>query len=205
MSIPTDSLKDDISFIRTMAERGSRGPILGGAFLAAAGLVFGFAAFLQWGIETGKLSFLQASAGHLWTAASVIFAAVWLFLFFRLRSRGPQKGGPLQFAFGVAWMACGVGIVTLIGAIAVVSWRLHDSAILNANALVAFAFYGVAWLTTGVTARQNWMFVIAAAAFALTLILAYLSNTPEQLLAFGAGLLLTLTVPGVKLVTQAAR
>ena len=39
MSDHTDGLKDDIVFMRGLAEQGRRGPVLGGIFLVAAGLI----------------------------------------------------------------------------------------------------------------------------------------------------------------------
>ena len=34
-------VRDDISYMRQLAEKGSRGSIIGGTFLGAAGLIFG--------------------------------------------------------------------------------------------------------------------------------------------------------------------
>src|SRR6266851_4853118 len=56
MSDHADSLRNDISFMRNMAEQGRHGPILGGAFLAAAGLTYGAAAVLQWLVEKGTVA-----------------------------------------------------------------------------------------------------------------------------------------------------
>jgi hypothetical protein len=200
---PTDSLKSDIAYMRDMADRGrASGPILGGAFLAAAGVIYGLAAFAQWGIDTGSVH-LPLSTRSLWVAASILFAAVWLLLYFRLRRQaGPQTGSASQYAFGMAWAACGLGIMVLIGAIAIASSRLHNYGMEEASAFVAFAFYGTAWLINAVLARRKWMFVVAAAAFAITLLMACLSGTEAQLLVFGTGLIATLTLPGVRLMTS---
>src|SRR4029077_8996561 len=72
MSEHTDSLRSDISFMRDMAEKGRRGPILGGAFLAAAGLTYGGAGLLQWVTETGTVA-LPISPVLIWTGATVLF------------------------------------------------------------------------------------------------------------------------------------
>jgi len=49
------------------------------------------------------------------------------------------------------------------------------------------------------------MFAVALAAFAITLLMAALIGTPAELLAFTAGLVLTLAVPGIVLTSRAGR
>jgi hypothetical protein len=204
MSDHADSLRNDISFMRSLAEQGRRGPILGGAFLAAAGLIYGGGAVLQWLVQTHAVS-PPISIPQIWIGASVLFTLIWLVLFFRLRGSGAQAPGAAQFAFGMAWSGCGLGIVVMLGALAIASNRMNVPQLMEANAFVAFAFYGTAWFVSGALSRQVWMFAVALAAFATTLLLAALTGTPAQLLAFAAGLFLTLTVPGFVLASRAGR
>jgi len=204
MSDHADSLRSDISFMRDMAEQGRRGPILGGAFLAAAGVTYGAAGMLQWLIQTGTVA-LPIATPQIWIGATVLFALIWIALFFRLRGSGAPAAGAAQFAFGMAWSGCGIGIVTMLGALAIAGARLHVPQLMEANAFVAFAFYGTAWFVSGALARQAWMFAVALAAFAITLLMAALIGTPAELLAFTAGLVLTLAVPGIVLTSRAGR
>jgi hypothetical protein len=199
------SLHDDISYMRQMAEQGRRGPILGGAFLTAAGVIYGLACVVQWAMQTGLLPPpTGTSVAELWGGASALFAVVWLILFQRLRSQAGPKPGASQAAFGVAWASCGLGIVVMLIAIAIVSNRTGNSELMNLNPLVAFAFYGAAWFVSGALARQSWMFVAGLAAFAMTLIMALMSGA-GTLLAMGAGLFVTLVLPGLRLMLGASR
>jgi hypothetical protein len=188
--------------MRSMAEQGRRGPILGGAFLAAAGLVYGGAALLQWLVEVHAITM---RIPQLWIGASVLFTLIWLVLFFRLRSTATQAPGAAQFTFGMAWSGCGLGIVTMLCAIAIAAGRMNIPQLLEVNAFVAFAFYGTAWFVSGALSRQAWMFGVAVAAFATTLVLALLINSSAQMLAFAAGLFCTLTVPGFVLAARGGR
>jgi hypothetical protein len=203
MSDQSTELKDQISYIRGLAEQGRRGPVLGGAFLAAAGLIYGAASFVQWGIQTGRLPPF-ASIGDLWIAASLLFAAIWTVLFLRLRRGANVAAGAAQFAFGMVWAGSGLGIIVMLIATLILNARLHDPMLLNLNALTAFAFYGAAWSVSAVLARRHWMFAVSAAAFAITLLLALVSGTPAEMAVFGAGLLVTLFAPGVKLMFASA-
>ena len=202
MSDHADSLRDDISYMRNMAEQGRRGPLLGGIFLAAAGLVYGGAAIAQWLVETGSL---HIPVPQIWTGATILFALIWCLLFFRLRGSGAPAAGLAQFGFGMAWSGCGIGIMVMLAALAIAGSRLHQPQLMQANAFVAFAFYGTAWFVSGALSRQVWMFVVALAAFATTLLLAALIGTPMEILALAAGLVLTLAVPGIVLTSRAGR
>lgn len=204
MSDQADSLREDITYMRRMAEQGRSGPVLGGAFLTAAGLLYGAAAAAQWLVQTGALV-LPVSIVQLWGGASILFAMVWFVLFFRLRRTFTGSPAPSQFAFGMAWTGCGIGIMAMLGALTIASGKLNAPALMEANALVAFAFYGAAWFVSGALARQAWMFVVAMTAFAFTIALAVLIGTADELLAFAIGLVLTLAVPGAVLILRAPR
>ena len=200
------NIEDDLTFMRTMAEQGRRGRILGGSFLIAAGLVFGLASFAQWALQAGMLPAFPIL--HLWIGAEILFALVWLamILSWRTRLRGDEtvRHGTAQKVFGAAWCGCGGGICVLIGAIALMAWQQHDPVLMRAAPLAAFAFYGAAWFMIGALAQRRWMLWTAGASFVLTIALALIPY-PNMLLVMGTGLLATLMLPGVGLVRDAAR
>lgn len=205
MSDQANGLKDDIAYLRTLAVQGRRGPVLGGAFLAAAGFIYGTASLVQWGAMTGRLPLAAASIGTVWIGASGLFALAWLVLFVLMR-RGPgMLIGSAQVAFGMTWSAAGIGIVTVLAASLILNARLHDPALLNLNALTAFAFYGTAWFVSAALARKVWMYAIAAIAFGVVLVLAAVLATSSEMLVFGAGLFVTLFLPGAWLMLATPR
>ena len=57
----------------------------------------------------------------------------------------------------------------------------------------------------GALAKRGWMFIAAAGSFVFAFVMALLTDMPVQSLAMGAGLLLLLTLPGLKLVADEAR
>ena len=154
--------------------------------------------------RTGTIA-LPVPIPQIWTGATIVFALIWILLFFRLRGSGAPAAGAAQFGFGMAWSGCGIGIMVMLGALSISAGRLHLPQLMEANAFVAFAFYGTAWFVSGALSRQVWMFVVALTAFAITLLLAVLIGTPSEVLALAAGLLLTLAVPGIVLTSRAGR
>jgi hypothetical protein len=197
--------KDDISYMRRLAEQGSRGPIIGGTFLAAAGLIYGTACFVQWAILAGRLPIAPSQGGHLWLGASVLFAILWLVLFARVLRRKFSGSTVSNFAFGMAWTGCAIGIFVTVGAIAIVADVTRVPAVQNMYAPATMAFYGSAWFVAGAMARRRWMYVAAVVAFVSTLLTAAMTGDQRQLLVWGTALLLSLAVPGFKMLFEQPR
>ncbi len=198
-------VKDDISYMRRLAEQGRRGPILGGTFLAAAGVVFGGTCFVQWAGQDGLLPISGWGLLYLWLGAFGVFALVWFALFFRLRARAGSVSSASNAAFGVAWSSCGVGVLVAFAATEIVAAVVKAPIVLNAYVPMIFAFYGVAWFSSAAMARRSWMFAAAAASFAFAFIMAALAENRLQTPMMGVALLLLLTVPGFRLMVEDER
>lgn len=200
-----DSIRDDISYMRQLAESGRKGPILGGTFLMAAGLVFGLTCVVQWAATIGFLPIAGWSLLYLWLAAFIVFAAVWFILFFRQRARGGLSTGGTNALFGTIWSACAIGITVTVVINTIVGRIAGSPAVFDLNVSLPFVFYGIAWGVSAVMARRAWMYFAALAAMLFALVLAALTGSPHEILAMGVALFLALSVPGYKLMTEEAR
>lgn len=196
-----NAVREDITYLRHLAEQGRRGPILGGAFLAGAGVVFGIVCFIQWAMIARGATSLRAT-GVLWGGAMVFFALVWLLLYFQLRAKAPI-GSFSNSTFSTSWLGCGIGITVGCIAIAITASSAHAPAMMMAYPSMVFAFYGAAWLISAILVHRRWMFAAAGGAFAISLFMALLASYAALLLpAMGVALLLTLTVPGMLLMRE---
>jgi hypothetical protein len=200
-------IREDISFMRNLAEKGRRGPILGGTFLFAAGVVFGGTCFVQWAVWDGLigLTFTGPHVLYLWLGASAAFAVIWFALFFRLKSRTGAKQSASNAVFGIAWSACAIGVLTAFAAIWIIAAAVGSNIVLNGYVPMIFSFYGVAWFTSAALANRRWMYAAATGSFAFCLIMAALADRPVQLLVMGLALLLLLSLPGLQLMREEAR
>jgi hypothetical protein len=192
------SLHEDISYLRQMAESGRKGPILGGIFLAGAGVVFGCASFVDGAMQNGLVPF-RIDTAALWIGAALLFAAFWLAMFFRLMRKNKPASTAQNATFGVIWSACGAGMMVCFLTTVLIARDLHTSAVQAAYVPVIYAFYGTAWFASGALARRNWMYYAGAVSYLFAFIIAVLISTLYLSLVMGAGLLLLLTVPGIKL------
>lgn len=196
---------DDISYMRRLAEQGRRGQILGGTFLAAAGIVFGATCFIQWAAVIGLLPMTDRGALWLWLGAFALFTVIWFALFFRIRRRPGVAASSSNAVFGIAWTGSAIGIIAALASVHVVSLVLKVPVVLTAYVPMIFVFYGVAWFTSAALTRRIWMYWPAVASFAFGPVMAALTTSRFQVAAMGMALLLLLTLPGLKLVVDEPR
>ena len=204
MSDP-NTIHDDIAFMRKLAEQGRSGPILGGTFLIAAGLVFGLACVVQWAAMQKYLPLAGWDMLYLWGGAIALFAAGWFALFFRQRAKAGLPVNSANSIFGTVWSANAVGVLTAVAVVTMVGAATGSYAVYDLNISLPFVFYGVAWGVSGALAKRAWMYGAAVAAFVFAIILAALTGSPYQILGMGAALVLALSVPGYKLMTEEPR
>ena len=202
----TETLRGEISYLRKLADSGRKGPILGGAFLAGAGVVFGVACFISGAGEIGWIHLRGPEQLYLWLSASAVFAMFWVFMFWRLRGRSPASVATNATAvFGTIWSASGAGVMVVFACTLIVESVTNSPVVLMAYIPSIFAFYGTAWFTSAVLAKRGWMALAGGAAFGFAFLMALLTNTPAQILVMGVGLVLLLTLPGLKLAQDETR
>jgi len=199
-----NSLREDISYLRQLAEAGRKGPIMGGIFLAGAGAVFGGACFVDSAMQNGLVPF-RIGEGPLWIGASIVFALFWLAMFFRLLKGKKTVPTAQNATFGVIWSASGAGVMVCFLTTLLIAHDLHVPEIQAAYVPVIYAFYGTAWFASGALARRSWMFYAGLGSYLFAFVIAMLVTTTWMTLAMGLGLLLLLTLPGLKLATDEAR
>jgi hypothetical protein len=198
-----DTVKDDISYMRRLAEQGRRGPILGGAFLAAAGVVFSITCFVQWAAATGRLAIAGREMEWIWSGSYIVFAVVWFVLWFGLRARRHAvAANSSNIVFGVAWTANALGVLMAYATTAIAVSITHLQELFYAFIPMIFIFYGISWGLGAVMARRPWMYLAAGGSFAFALGVAALTNNPAELAVVAAALLILLTVPGLKLMFE---
>ena len=88
MTRETQTIQDDIAYMRALAHEGRHAPLLAGPMLVAAGLIFGTANLGQWAIQAGVLNVNPWAQLGLWIAAAVAFGAL-----INARLRAVRTGG----------------------------------------------------------------------------------------------------------------
>lgn len=206
----TDPKNDtaDIAWLRSLAEEGAKTPPQGGAILFAAGLIWGTASVAHWFIITGLLPVDPAGYGLVWGVALLVFFATLFVLIRRLKARGGVETAANR-AFGSVWSALGWGIFSLFSALILLDVGRTGEADLAEWSLavpsIIMAFYGMGWAVSATMLRQRMLWLLAIGAFIAAPILALISGSPGQYLAYAAAMYLLMALPGYLLMRAANR
>jgi hypothetical protein len=198
MTETVQSMRDDIAFMRALAEDG-RGGVFGGEAMIGAGLIYGAASAYSWAALSGVLhaSWAPAGIGWSWLGASVVFAGLLVAL---------RRGRPMSSASRIgktAWSSIGLAIWTICLGVGLTAWQTRDGVVLSLIPPMVLALYGSGWMVAAAVFRVAWTRWVALACLAASLALAALAGRPEQYLLFAAALLLLASAPGVVLARRA--
>ncbi|HEY0052442.1 MAG TPA: hypothetical protein VGB49_03420 [Caulobacteraceae bacterium] len=195
------NVHEDIAYMKAMAQDGARGPLLGGAILVAAGIIFAAASVFHWAIDAGVVNLPPAAFSVLWIVAVAIFMVALFVLKSRLGGK-PGAYSPTNRAASTAWMGVGLSSFVLGISIAVICWRTQTEAPVYLFPSVILALYGAGWAVSASMSGSKPLWWVAIAGWALAPVLAWLTGSPVQWLAYAVALLLLATAPGLVLMRQ---
>ena len=198
----------DIAWLRSLAEEGANTPPQGGVILFAAGLIWGTASVAHWFIITGLLPVDPGGYGLVWGVAMLVFFVTLVVMIRRLKAQGGVETAANR-AFGSVWSALGWGIFSLFtalmlldvsrtGEVNMAQWSLAIPSII-------MTFYGMGWAVSATMLRQRMLWFLAIGAFVAAPVLAMISGSSIQYLAYAAALFLLMALPGYLLMRAAKR
>lgn len=196
------TLKDDIAFMRALAQEGSSVPLLFGSTMVAAGAIFGLASIGHWLMTTGILKvsspwFLMAN----WVVAGIVFGVVCRMLLLRAKSR-PGYTASVNKATGAAWSGVGFAIFACWAGMTAIGLTTGEWQVMNMFPVLILALYGAAWFVAAAMSGKSWINLVALGSFAGAVAMGALSASPYLMLGYAACLVLLALVPGFVLMRQ---
>jgi hypothetical protein len=194
-----EAFKDDIAFMRELAEAGRQSPLKGGSILMSAGLIYAACAFITWAAAVYPMSPLFMPI--VWFGGTALFFVALAVL----RGRMGVKSETNRAA-GLIWAGAGWALFVIVLSLMVMAYRANGGWILAAICPVVLATYGAAWLVGGILSRVVWMRAVGFGAFALALVCAWYALEVRTLfLIYGVSLLGVVALPGYLAMRQAQR
>lgn len=200
MSDHNQTIRDDIAFVRQLAEAGRDRPMLGGQILVVCGLIYGVASIVVWYM----LAVLQRPAGETWLPWGVS-SVIWLAALIPMVRRTRRDGVGAQEIAGQAWASVGYAIFAIAISLVVVGERLNIPLIMAMFPSVLMALYGAAWSVAATAFRKRWMHLVAIASFVMAPVNGWFATSEAIYLVYAISLFGLLTVPGAYVVSQARR
>ena len=194
MTDEMQSIRDDLAFLKALANDDGPLPRMMGLQLLVPGVLYGVPTILAWAISRGLAPLPQSFAGQLGIWPTAIYLPI-LFVLLALTRRPPP--GTATRAIVAAWSGVGLTTLSMVAAIFIAGARLHVDGIWQVWTSVCFSLWGAAWWVLAVLRRDKSWFVVAAGSLITAVINACLVNTPEVLLGCGLGILCWLGGPGL--------
>ena len=198
----TQSVKDDLAYLRSLVDAGDsiQGPF-GEAYLAA-GVCYAVQIILS---AAQSVAWLPATAGWSLTiglAPTAVFLAALASVIRRHRHAAPIRGAwrAIAAVFGCIGLA-NLALVAVIGSVAV---RQHSMTTWLIYPCTVFVEQGAAWLVAFLLLRRAWLAVVGIGWFAAAIVMACLIQTTTWfLVAAGIGFVLLMVVPGAVMIRLA--
>ncbi len=203
MSGDSQSVHDDLAFMRSVVEAGnSRTAMAGGFIFFAGGLIYGLQCLVQWLGLIGILPLSQTG----WLVTGLGPTAIFLIVlgWFVWRTRGMIQPR-VQRAINAAFAAAGTTNVAILIVVGTLAARKDSGEIWELYPCVVFALQGAAWLVAFMLRRRTWLLAVALGWFASAILLGFLIGTTTFVLVAALALLGLMALPGLVMMRLAQR
>lgn len=197
----TDDIRDELAYVRALAEEGRDTPLVGGVLYVIWGALIGFAALVAYARTVGWIDLGPGGAISPWIAA---FIVGWAASYFFGRRAGLKPGASTlgNRTAAAVWMSVGFFMTSFWVALMVV----HDNFthmgvppyfLFGLMFPIGFGLYGVAFFATAAAGRMPWLkwFAVASWGFA-AVSLAFMASANMYLVG-ALGLFVCVVAPGV--------
>ncbi|HEX8654870.1 MAG TPA: hypothetical protein VF693_06585 [Allosphingosinicella sp.] len=196
--------REDIQYVRQLAESGAHAPLLGGRFLVWWGLLLTGAYTIHHFALRGAIGDGRTIFATIWIGFALLGIAGQLVL---ARSMQPKAGSGSagNRASRSVWTAAAFAIASMVLGTAIAAKNGAGPATFDWIVPVAFAVYACALIVTGSLARNKVTIVAGAGAVVMVGLFTALILAPERYLLAAAGVFLTVLVPGLLLLRAEPR
>ena len=188
------ALKDDVAFVRALAEGGATGVVREGAVFVASGLIFALVALQYWAIEAGLLPASPRLRAWLWLDGALPFLVCLVVI--SAKCRGRPAGAASR---AIAAAMSGVGIALLLSDVGLYAASLSLGIPLLIKwmfPLILFVLFGGAWSVAFAVRRRPVLGLAAGGSFAAAILCGAVMGRPEEWLVLATGLVLLVALPG---------
>ena len=195
MTHDLQTVREDLAFMKALAQEGRRAPLLNGRSLLAAGVIYGLTSLAAWAVWTGVVHVSPWWRGGVWAAATAIYLP---FIWLSKRSACDRPGATAvtNVAVKTAWRALGYSILAMVLVNTLAAWREHSTMVWDTFPCLVLVFYGAGWMVSAAMSDRRWIVWVAAGCFVAALLVGYLSDHLLVFPVFAAAFFLLVALPG---------
>ena len=199
-----NSVRDDLAFLRDLAERGQRGSIAGGSVFVAGGVLYGVQCLFHWAQLRGWIDPPDVVGLVFVVGITATFMAVLTWVIWRDRKAGST--GLMSRALNAVFGGIGLANLAMVIVFGFNAASANDFSIWLFYPPVIFALQGAAWYTAAVLRKRAWQGLVAAGWLIAATALGLVRHSIEAyLLITTLSLFLLMALPGLVLIRLAKK
>jgi len=197
----TDDIKDDLAYVRAMAEEGRTAPLVSGVLYVLWGSLVGAGALAEYVVWAGVVSLGPNISWLIWAG---VFIAGWGFSRI-VGARIGQKPGAQTIGnrtaasawFAVGLFATGFWLTMTFAHDNYTSSGVPAYFLFGLMFPVAFGLYGIAFFASATAAQALWLRWFAFAAWSFSFVAMFLIGNPLQMVVAALGSFVCAVAPGL--------
>lgn len=199
MSDAMQAARDDLAFLKAIADDHGPLPTLIGAHMLAVGFPYGLNFVLVWAVVAGLLPWWPPEQlSSTWIPGTLLYVPLAVYL----HGRGASyTAGPTARLFTAAWSAVGLTALPIVAVMLLAQAKTGIAFAIVWPAL-SFVLWGGAWASLAIIRRKAWHAAVALGSFATALASAALIGAPGAWLVMAAGMLACIAAPGAAIVRR---
>jgi hypothetical protein len=196
MTHDVQAIRDDLAFMRALAQEGRRAPLLIGHNMMVGGIAFGTTCLVCWAIATHVLAVSRWWEAGIWFAEIPIYMAYCYVRRTQWRNAQPGATAITNRAVQAAWR--GIGYAVLISAVAagISAYKMQTMAPFALIPSIVMALYGLGWMVAAAMSETKWLRAVSVTSFIMAIMIAFLADTKAAYLIVAIALYLLMALPG---------
>jgi len=191
--------QDDLAYVRDLAERGAKAPLIGGRFMVWWGLLITVAYTVHHFALNGRIGDGDTIFGLIWATFGILGAAGQIALARGLRGKA-GAGSAGNLASRSVWAASAFSCLSMVVGSAIAAGSGAGPAAFDWIVPVAFTAYACSLIVTGSLAANRIVVTAGVGAIVMVGLFTALILHPDRYLLAALGGALTILLPGLLLV-----
>lgn len=203
MADDIETVRDDLAFMRALADAPDKPNLAMGQAFLAAGIIYGTQGLVQWATSIGVITltgwvYLGFIIGCTVAFLAVLGVIIW-------KNRGNTSNSAVRRAYESAFQGAGLANICIVIVFIVANIRTGDGGVWYFYTPFIYAVQGMAWFLAFRMRKRAWLGLVALGWYVGAVALGLTAHSPTYVLVIALSLIVLLAGPGLVMMRVAAK
>jgi hypothetical protein len=196
MTHDVQAIRDDLAFMRALAQEGRRAPLLIGHNMLVGGVALGTTCLVCWAIAVRLVAVSRWWEAGIWLFVTPAYMVYCYIRRTQWRNAQPGATAITNRAVHAAWRGIGYAVLVLAGAAGIAAYQMKTMAPFALFPSIIMALYGLGWMVAATMSETKWLRTVSIASFITAIPIALVADTKAGYFMVAAALYLLMALPG---------